>query len=277
MPSQSKAGNLAHKAPLVIGHRGSAGTVPENTITSFQAALASGADGLEADLRLSADGVVVVIHDPVLQRTTNGAGSISSTTIANLRNLNAGYWFTTDGGITYPFRGIGLQIPTLEELLVHFPSTPLYLDLKTGDRPLLDRCIALIEKYGRWHDATLLVYKNRKKDIDQSVKKFPLLRVGHRRPDIVRFCLLSRLRLASLFSPKAQSVQVPIRFGRLSPVGPRLVKDSHRAGIQLHIWTVDDEKDMLRYLKMGVDAIYTNLPGRLRALIDTAAEREYQP
>src|SRR3990167_4313755 len=88
---------------LVIAHRGNSMHAPEDTLESLRQGMALGADGLEFDVRLSADGVPVVIHDPTLDRTTDGSGPVAACTLAELRALDAGYRFTRDGGRTYPY------------------------------------------------------------------------------------------------------------------------------------------------------------------------------
>src|SRR5262245_19840849 len=106
----------------VIAHRGDSAHFPENTIPSFDRAVELGADAIEFDLRVSRDGEVVIIHDPTVDRTTNGTGPVSSLTLAELRALDAGARFTTDGGKSIPFRGRGLTIPTFDEMLARYTS-----------------------------------------------------------------------------------------------------------------------------------------------------------
>src|SRR5690349_1723944 len=96
----------------VIAHRGDSAHFPENTIPSFDRAIDLAADAIEFDLRVSRDGEIVIIHDPTVDRTTDGAGAVSSLTLAELKRLDAGARFSADGGRTFPFRGRGLTIPT---------------------------------------------------------------------------------------------------------------------------------------------------------------------
>ena len=114
----------------VIGHRGNRAYAPENTIESFAQAVALGADAIEFDVRLSADGIPVVHHDPTLVRTTDGIGEVSRLKLSELRNLDAGAKFTRDGGKTFPYRNAGHRIPTFEEVVDAFPSTPLIIEIK---------------------------------------------------------------------------------------------------------------------------------------------------
>jgi hypothetical protein len=108
--------------PLLIGHRGAAGLVPENTMASFRDAVDRWAvDMIELDVRASADGHCVVIHDATVDRTTDGTGSVADLTLAELRELDAGYRFQDENRASIPFRGQGLGIPTIEEVLEELP------------------------------------------------------------------------------------------------------------------------------------------------------------
>src|SRR5690348_13143818 len=114
----------------VIAHRGDSAHFPENTIPSFDRGLELGADAIEFDLRVSRDGEVVIIHDPTVDRTTDGTGAVNSLTLAELKDLDAGARFTLDGGQTFPFRGKGLTIPTFDEMLARYTSVPLLIEVK---------------------------------------------------------------------------------------------------------------------------------------------------
>src|SRR6266478_2630499 len=106
--------------PRVFGHRGAAGLAPENTLASFALGLALGADVLELDVHASRDGVIVVIHDPTLERTTNGTGAVRAQALYELQQLDAGYRFTRDGS-DFAYRHQGVRIPTLDTVLKQFP------------------------------------------------------------------------------------------------------------------------------------------------------------
>src|SRR5690349_12465081 len=139
--------------PLVYAHRGGAALRPENTIAAFDYGLSLGADGLEFDVRLSRDGVVVVHHDETLERTTNAAGAVSSLTAEELSRVDAGHSFSpaearrssapaADG--PFPYRGLGHGIPTLRQALSRYPGIPLIVELKANDPELARATIAEI-------------------------------------------------------------------------------------------------------------------------------------
>ena len=102
--------------PIVFGHRGACGEAPENTLPSFERALADGAAILETDVHLTRDGEVVIAHDPDVARMTNGTGRVSELSLAELTALDAGHRFSPDDGATFPYRGRGIRIPTLREV-----------------------------------------------------------------------------------------------------------------------------------------------------------------
>ena len=121
------------------GHRGNRAHAPENTLESFAQAIAAGADAIELDVRLSADGIPVVMHDPTIDRTTDGRGEIRRMSFSEIRSFDAGARFTEDGGKTFPYRGKGHRVPSFDEVLEAFPSIPTLIEIKTVDAALAVR------------------------------------------------------------------------------------------------------------------------------------------
>jgi glycerophosphoryl diester phosphodiesterase len=144
--------DVAH--PLVIGHRGAAGVAPENTLLSFERALADGAQILESDIHLSRDGIPILLHDPDVERTTEGRGEAASLELAALKRLDAGHRFEDEHG-GHPYRGRGLRIPTLEEAFDAFPAARFNLEIKSADPRATRATLDLIASYER-SDRTLL-------------------------------------------------------------------------------------------------------------------------
>jgi glycerophosphoryl diester phosphodiesterase len=114
--------------PQVFAHRGGCDLGPENTIAAFDIGMSTGADGLELDVHLSADGIVVVHHDKTLDRTTNASGPIGARTAQELERVDAGYWFRRGDG--YPFRGQGIGVPTLGAVLARYRGIPTIIEIK---------------------------------------------------------------------------------------------------------------------------------------------------
>src|SRR5687767_4355511 len=135
---------LEPAARPVIGHRGNRAHAPENTIESFAQAIAAGADAIEFDVHVSADGIPVVHHDKTIARTTDVSGEVARMTFAELKRADAGANYTNDGGKTFPYRGAGHRIPSFEEVVDAFPEIPLLIEIKaplaaTGVRRIIEQ------------------------------------------------------------------------------------------------------------------------------------------
>nr|MBA3891591.1 hypothetical protein [Gemmatimonadaceae bacterium] len=130
----------------IIAHRGGAGRAPENTIPALAGARALGADAVEFDVRMSRDGEVVVIHDPTVDRTTDGRGAVLDLSAGALGGLDAGARFSTDGGRTFPFRGQGIGVPRLADVLETLRDMPLLIEIKVA--AALAPTVALLERFG---------------------------------------------------------------------------------------------------------------------------------
>jgi glycerophosphoryl diester phosphodiesterase len=139
---------LDRPGPLAIAHRGGAGDAPENTLPAFEGAIRMGYRYLETDAHVTRDGVVVAFHDARLDRVTDRSGAIAELTVADVEAADAGYVFSSDGGRTFPYRGRGVRIPRLEELLGRWPEECINIDPKS------DACVAplvdLIERLHAW-------------------------------------------------------------------------------------------------------------------------------
>jgi glycerophosphoryl diester phosphodiesterase len=242
---------------LVIGHRGAAAHAPENTLESFRLALAQGADALELDVHLSADGVPVVIHDPDLARTTDRAGAVAALTVAELQRADAGARFTPDGGRTFPFRGRGVRIPTLAEVVREFADVPLLIELKTvamqhavhrvlAEHDALARCVPASVM-----DGALEVFRAASIPYSASAREIARLYFGTAcalGPRTARYATLS----------------VPLRHRGLYVPAPWFVRAAGRLGATVHVWTVDDPAVAARLFADGVSGVVTNSPIAIR-------------
>jgi glycerophosphoryl diester phosphodiesterase len=123
-----------HARPLIFAHRGGMALGPENTLAAFDLGMAAGADGLELDVHLSADGVPVVLHDPTLDRTTSATGPLAALTASELARVDAGCRFTSSGG--FPFRNQGIGVPTLRDVLRRYTDTRLIVEMKVDSRDM---------------------------------------------------------------------------------------------------------------------------------------------
>lgn len=248
--------------PLLIGHRGAAGLAPENTLPSFREAVERWAvDMIELDVRATADGECVVIHDPTVDRTTDGTGAVAEMTLAELRELDAAHGFRDDRG-DHPFRGQGVTIPTLDEVLTELPGTAFTVEIKIGTVQE-----ALRETIRR-HDAARRVVVAGMYYRDQALFRDYDGATSAPTRAIQRFYTLHRLRLSWLWPKSSDVFQVPelhpyngvegVNARRI--VTPRFVRDAARRGLPVHVWTVNDPAAMRRLLEWGVDGLITDRP-----------------
>lgn len=259
---------FAGKRRRVFGHRGAAGAAPENTLVSFRRALLDGADVLEMDVHLTRDGYIVVCHDPKVDRTTNGVGAIKNLNLDEIRRLDAGYRFQAADG-TFPYRGQGIQIPLLEEVLQEFPDIAFNIELKAKDPALISKFSALLRKFGRLDDQSVMVAASNHRLVRRIRRACSTCPTTFSRREIAISILLARLQWsAKPNSQMVRSFQVPLRRGRVRIVTPAFVRYAHALGCEVHVWTINDEAEMRRLLEMGVDGIFTDFPGRLRKIVD---------
>ena len=226
---------------------------------------------IELDVHASADGHCVVIHDPTLERTTNGRGPVAEHTLAQLQSFDAGYHFSPDGGATHPFRGQGVRIPTIEEVLAELPQMRLTVEVKTAaaQQPLF----AAIER-ARATDRVIAAGERR-----MFRTQFASYRgcISAAREDALRYYILHRLRLGFLPTLRVDAVQTCEMLGRRRVLTPRLIKDLHKLGIAVHVWTVNEVADLHRLLDWNVDGILTDYPDRLARVLHERAGRPLPP
>jgi glycerophosphoryl diester phosphodiesterase len=253
--------------PIVIGHRGYAAEVPENTLASFQAGLEAGAEILESDVHLTRDGIPVLIHDAEVDRVSDGSGRVAAHTLAELKRLDAGYRFCRAGERSHPYRGRDLRIPALHEAFEAFPDVRFNLELKEDVPGIVERTVELVAASGREArtlltagDDTLMEKLHRRLDAE-AVETARGASAG----DVVAFVRAAAEGVAP--PPGPMALQVPAEFGGRALVTPEFVSHAHAHGLHVHVWTIDEAEDMNRLLDLGVDGLVTNQPARLARLI----------
>ncbi|MDE2772399.1 MAG: glycerophosphodiester phosphodiesterase [Gemmatimonadota bacterium] len=253
-------------APLLVAHRGGARLAPENTLVAFRQAVEFWhADILEMDVRLSSDGVVVVIHDATVDRTTDGTGRVADLPWAALRELDAGHRFRSlDGDAS--FRSVGVRLARFDEVLESFPHVRLNVECKTfaAAAPLA----RLIEHHGASQRVLIAAERDRSR----------AGALGYRGPwGASRGQVASVLVLGSRRAPPADILQVPERWHGVRVVTRRFVRAAHRLNLPVQVWTVDDPSDMRRLLALGVDGIQTDRPDRLAGVLAETVGRPPAP
>jgi glycerophosphoryl diester phosphodiesterase len=263
---------LSLARPQVIAHRGGSLLRPENTLLAFDHGLALGADGLEFDVHLSRDGVVVIHHDTTLERTTNGRGAVAARTADELARLDAGYHFRPIDGpaspagsspapsgqpAPYPFRGLAGGVPRLDEVLRRHPSAACIIELKVNDPELAHRTIDVVRAADAIDRVSLGSFGLR---VLRAARAYePRIRTGAAREE-TRLALYRSWVRWPVKRPAYDAFQVPELAGATRVVSPRFVRYARAAGLAVQVWTVNDPDDMRRLLDWGVNAIISDRP-----------------
>jgi glycerophosphoryl diester phosphodiesterase len=256
---------------MLVAHRGGARLAPENTVVAFRQAREQWrADMLELDVRLTRDGQVVVIHDPTVDRTTDGTGRVCDLTLDEIQSLDAGYRFTDLSG-RHSFRGQGVRVPTLEEVLVTL--TDIWINVECKEAPAAGPLAEIVARQGA-AERVLIAAESERWRRGAAGYGGPW---GASKPQGFLFFLLHRLPGGSPYTPAADILQVPEWWKGLRIVTPRFVREAHRLNIPVQVWTVDDEADMRRLLEWGVDGIQTDRPDVLARVLTERAGRPSPP
>ncbi|GGI48277.1 glycerophosphoryl diester phosphodiesterase [Agromyces flavus] len=228
--------------PRVLAHRGLAIDVPENTLAAFERAVRAGATYLETDVHVSADGAAVLAHDPTLKRVASRPEQVSRLTVDELRRVDLG------GGHAFG---------TLDELLHAFPEARLNIDVKT------DAAVPAVIEAIRRADAADRVLLTSFSDARRRrlVAALPRAATSAGQATVLRARAASVTRNAALMRRATAglgALQIPERLGRIAVLSPALLAAAHAAGVEVHVWTVNDEADMRRLLALGVDGLVTD-------------------
>ena len=247
----------------MIAHRGSRLLWPENTVFAFEQAAAHGVRFLETDLRVSADGILHCFHDSSLDRTTNGSGPIGSQSAFDLARLDAGYRHRLDGA--YPFRGMGIGIPTFASVVEAFPEFGFVVDVKNDgvvkplaqlikERDLEGRLVV-----GSFSTSRLLALR-------EICGRELATSTGP--AETVKAIVAGRLEGAFCpFGSTTVALQVPVSWYGVPVVTKDLVDVAHHFGKLVHVWTINEDDEINRLLGLGVDGIITDRPDLASALI----------
>ncbi len=247
---------LSAGRPRIFAHRGGCALGPENTIAAFDLGRAAGADGLEFDVHLAADGVVVVCHDDTLERTTNGTGLLRALSAADLARVDAGFRFVDAHG-AFPFRGLGVGIPTLEDVLRRYPEMFLIIEMKDDTDAMGQAVAAAVRKAGAVDRVCAAGYGQQA--LDAARTSLPEMATSASLAE-ARWAVYRSLVGWPVRRAAYDAFQVPESAGAIRIVSPRFVRHVHNTGRRIQVWTVDDEPDMRRLLSWGVDGLISNRP-----------------
>ncbi len=256
--------------PRVFGHRGSAGTHPENTLESFRAAVAAGVQYLEFDVHMTRDGELVVAHDNHLARMCGLERTIPEMTYAELATADAGRMFTLDGA-TFPFRDKGIRVPRLAEVFEAFPKLRMIVEVKQIAPSVVAAMLEVIDRAGMRR--RVLVASEHQEPLDEVRKLAPEIPTNFSYLESGLFIQAMGTHDAS-YRPPGDAVQIPHRHESWELVSRESVDFAHRVGVEVHVWTVNEEAEMSELLDMGVDGLISDYPHRaLEVVRKRAAHR----
>ena len=243
---------------MIFVHRGGRRLGPENTLYTFEKALASGAHVLELDTRLTKDGHLVVIHDATVDRTTDGEGDVNGFLLEDIGRLDAAFNYSEDGGLTFPLRNNGVTIPSLVEVFRRFPDTAINIELKDDSHVAADTLCRLMPERGTARKVIVASFHSK------AVRHFrsicPDIPTAATVGEVMWFTLLSELHLEHLYRPRASVLQVPEKAFGIQLVSRRFLGAAHSHGLKVHVWNVNHPDKIEKYFSMGVDGIMTDSP-----------------
>ncbi|HWN70892.1 MAG TPA: glycerophosphodiester phosphodiesterase, partial [Haliangium sp.] len=240
------------------------GLWPGNTMTYLEGSAALGVDILEVDAHMTRDGALVLMHDETVDRTTNGKGRIRDLTLDEIDALEVAHHWTMDGA-SYPYRGLGMRVPTLEEAFERFPDYPMLVEIKQASPSMAEPLCRMIRVHGK--EETVLVASFSDEAMAEFRQACPAVATSAGPDEIKRFVALDRAWLAGTVSPDYLAFQVPITYRDITIVTPAFVAASRQRSVQVHVWTVNEPEVMQRLLDMGVDGILTDRPDILMRLV----------
>ena len=279
-----------------MAHRGDSANIPENTVQSFEDARKLKVDVIETDVHITKDNKFVLFHDKSVERTTNGQGLIADLTLAQLKQLDAGYKFQIPGEEDYPFRGKGFRIHTLEEILPLFPEVRFNIDIKDKSPHVPQLLAELLHNLdvearvmvGSFHQKQVSNFRKHSTAASTSAGPFEALRFLWKSKRWIRKHLKMSdgdLQEAFLTFPtdlqqhqKNQievfgkplsyvTFQAPEGFYFLRVITPKFIRFAHEMGIAVHVWTINDPLEMQKFLEWHIDGIFTDTPATLISVV----------
>jgi glycerophosphoryl diester phosphodiesterase len=273
---------------IAYAHQGGAWEAPSSTLHAIAAALEAGATGIELDVHATADGHLVVCHDPTVDRTTDSSGQIADLTLAQVRVLDNAYWWSPGADVSpgldpdrYPFRGRAPQDPQfgialLEEVLEEFPGAVLNLDIKRTApvvAPYEEALAALLRRFGRTDDVIVASF------LDTATDAFATFapEIPTSAGTVATAGFYQAVQAGERPAPlRHVALQVPVSYGDVTLVDQRFVDVAHEEGLAVHVWTIEEEAEMERLCELGVDGIITDRPSALVDVV-TRLGRAWRP
>jgi glycerophosphoryl diester phosphodiesterase len=257
-----------YEHPIRFAHRGSRVLWPENTWHAFDHAIEDlDYKYVETDIQVTADGIVVVFHDETLERCTNGVGKVAEWRWQDLQHLDAAYTFSPDGE-SFPLRGTGIGISRLDDTFDRYPDLCLNIDLKAKGS---EWAVAEVVRKMKREDAVLIGSFS-----DKRIAKFRRItkgRVATSAGPRDSIAMYAASRIGRGIPAKFDAYQLPYKTRGVA-ADKRLIDAVHRAGKQIHLWTVNERHEMEEFLDLGVDGIITDRPDLLNEVMEERADAQ---
>ncbi|WP_236017720.1 glycerophosphodiester phosphodiesterase [Alicyclobacillus suci] len=250
---------------LTMAHRGASRVAPANTWPAFEMAIKMGANVIETDVHWTKDDQLVICHDPMVDGVTEGTGYIRDLTYAQLCALDFGYRFTRDGGETFPFRGKGVRIVRFAELLERLPDVRVNVDLKPA-RPRVAAFLQILDEHKAFERVMLASFSHQ--TLVEARARNARIATSASTREVLGFLLRGpELRRAMGYKAKVPylALQVPRTVWGRPLVNRNFVRRAHAIGVQVHVWTVNDARQMIDLMEAGVDGIVTDCPDICRS------------
>lgn len=257
-------------AVLNIAHRGGRGLMPEGTIAAFDTAIEQGADILEYDTHLTKDGHLVVIHDSTVDRTTDGSGLVNEMTLSEIQALDAGYHWEDENGQT-PYRGEGLYIPTVEEVLRAYPDDRHLIEMKDTNQPELYE--AVMQELWQVIQTTEMADNVMVGSFTHSMNERFEEIVNHQIPigggeEAIRsFVTMHVPFLNGLANSEFDALQIPVAQEGFDLTQSNIFRGARKRNQVVYYWTINDKETMRDLVEKGADGIMTDYPDLLQSVI----------
>ncbi len=250
--------------PMVVAHQGGAGVRPSNTLLAFQHAVDLGADVLEMDVHLTRDGALVLRHDATVDRTTDGTGALAELTLAQVRALDAAYHWPYQGS-ERPYRGRGVRVPTLAEVVGRYPQARFNIEIKP---PTAEAGRAVCADLLRLEaQERTLVASFHAEAMEAFRAECPTVPTSAFESEVRRFYLQYRLGLWRFAAPEAAALQLPAREDEADLMDPQFLTAAARLGLHVDFWTVNDPGQAQDLLVRGAGGIITDRPDLILAAL----------
>lgn len=245
-------------------HRGGAGQWPGETLYAYEQAAKLGVDVLEMDVHSTSDGELVLMHNSTVDETTDGTGPIRRFTLRELKKLDVGYRWTSDGGRSFRYRGKGIMVATLKEVFEAFPQARMNIEIKQSQPSLIEPFCKMIHDHGMANKVLVASFW------DGVMKEFrrqcPGVATSASTPELLQYVVRNNALVGDSYRPNTDALQVKDKVP-LSKLDREFVEKAHRRNLVVHAWTVNNIDAMERLVADGVDGIITDYPGLLLALL----------